>query len=131
MFFAGLSPWIALLAGLVPGVAVAVVVARLYQRKLHDLAGRMDTLHRAREQTNELLLTARRQADMLSKELEHVRRQVVQRGGGAVPHPVLPVAPPVGAGAAGEPGRTDGFGDTEVGVKDHQGFADTLAAPRR
>jgi hypothetical protein len=127
MFVAGLSPWIALLAGLVPGVVVAVLVARGYQRKLHDLAGRMDTLHRAREQTNELLLTARRQADMLSKELEHVRRHLLQRGGGVLPHPVLPVATSGAAAGAG----TDGFGDTEVGVKDHQGFADTLAAPRR
>jgi hypothetical protein len=128
MFVAGLSPWIAVLAGLVPGVLVAVLAVRSYQRKLHDLAGRMDTLHRAREQTNELLLTARRQADMLSKELDHVRRQIVQRGGAAMPNPVLPLPP----AAEGEGGKPSGFGDTVVNpVQKDSGFADTLAVPRR
>jgi hypothetical protein len=128
MFAAGLSPWIAVLAGLVPGVAIAVVAVRVYQRKLDDLATRMDTLHRAREQTNELLLTARRQADMLSKELEHVRRQIAQRGNVARPNPVLPMPPAGGAGEGSSP-----FGDTVVNPaqKDASGFADTLAVPRR
>jgi hypothetical protein len=129
MFVAGLSPWIAVLAGLVPGVLVAVLAVRSYQRKLNELAMRMEALHRAREQTNELLLTARRQADMLSKELEHVRRQIAQRGAAAMPNPVLPLPP---APAEGEGGKTGSFGDTVVNpLQKDSGFADTLAVPRR
>jgi hypothetical protein len=126
---AGLSPWIAVLAGLVPGVVIAVLAVRLYQHKLNEMAARMETLHRAREQTNELLLTARRQADMLAKELEHVRRQIAQRGGAAMPNPVLPLPLP----PAGDGGRPSGFGDTLVnpGEKDNSGFADTLSGARR
>lgn len=125
---AGLSPWIAVLAGLVPGVVVALMAVRLYQGKLNEMAQRMEALHRAREQTNELLLTARRQADMLAKELEHVRRQIAQRGSATMPNPVLPMPP-----AATDGGRPSGFGDTLVnpGEKDNSGFADTLAVPRR
>lgn len=122
----GLSPWIALLAGLVPGVIIAIVAVRKYQRRLNDMALRMETLQRAREQTNELLLTARRQADMLSKELDHVRRQIAQRGGAAMPNPVLPLPP-----QAEHDGKSTGFGDTEVTPQPNSGFADTLAVPRR
>lgn len=123
---AGLSPWIALLAGLVPGAVIACLAVRSYRRRLHEMALRMETLQRAREQTNELLLTARRQADMLSKELDHVRRQIAQRGGAAMPNPVLPL--PLQAEREGKP---SGFGDTEAVPQPNNGFADTLAAPRR
>ena len=60
MFVAGLSPWIAVLAGLVPGIVLAVVAVRSYQRKLNELAMRMEALHRSREQTD--LVVSRRQA---------------------------------------------------------------------
>jgi hypothetical protein len=123
---AGLSPWIALLAGLVPGVVIACLAVRAYQRRLNEMALRMETLQRAGEQTNELLLTARRQADMLSKELDHVRRQIAQRGAVAMPNPVLPLPP-----QPEREGKPSGFGDTEAVPRPDNGFADTLAAPRK
>lgn len=120
MSTAGIWTWLpAALGGLAAGGAVAFLATRgVYVKRLAEAALRQEHLQRVRDQTNELLLQARRQADMLSKELDLMRRQqALQRvQAGPAPSPATaPAAPVIVAAAAREqPDPATGFSDTVV-----------------
>lgn len=110
------------LSGLLLGALIAHAVTRaVFGRRVADIAGRLEQMQRARDQANELLLQARRQADLFNKELDLLRRQqVLSRHGQAAPAPVIPsVTLPFDA-------RKE---DTASPVLD-SGFRDTVVNPR-
>jgi len=119
---AGLTPWIlstlgALVAG---GVGGFVATRMVYAPRLREALGRVEHLQRTREQANELLMQARRQADMLSKELELSRRV-----GHSRPAPLaMPVAAPP---SEAPPVPDNGFSETVVNPIQGTGFSDTQA----
>ena len=114
-----------LLAALLLGGGTAFAVTRgIYRRKLRLVLERAQHMARVRSQTTELLLQARRQIDMLNKELEAARRlrAVAAR---TVAAPAVP--PAHGAQAAREASVVvsgSGFADTVLPPP--RGFADTL-----
>ena len=123
----------ALAAGLVPGLAglligalLAFAAARFVAgRRIADLLGRLEQMQRARDQANELLLQARRQADLFNKELDLMRRQQLLSRAHGVPSPVIPsVTLPVDPHpqAAPSPVADAGFSDTLVNSRPPGGF---------
>lgn len=69
-----------LTALLVAGAALAGTVASflaskaIYGRRLGDVTARLDKIERARAQTNDLLQQAKKQIEVLSRDLEEARR---------------------------------------------------------
>jgi len=69
-----------LTALLVAGAALAGTVAAflaskaIYGRRLGDVTARLDKIERARAQTNDLLQQAKKQIEVLSRDLEEARR---------------------------------------------------------
>ena len=115
------------LAGLLIGALIAFVATRLVAgRRLADLQGRLEQMQRARDQANELLMQARRQADLFNKELDLLRRQQVlnrAHGGGlspVIPSVTLPVDPQKDMPAS--PVLNSGFSDTLVNPRPPGGF---------
>ena len=83
-----------------------VVMHTRYGERMHEAALRIDRAAKARQQANELLLQARRQIELLNKEVELARRFRVA----APPEPAALVAPDEPATVVMQ--RPAGFADT-------------------
>lgn len=124
---ASLAAWLLPgLAGLLLGGLLAYAATRAsLGRRIADLAIRLEQMQRARDQANELLMQARRQADLFNKELDLLRRQqVLNRIHAHAPAPAIPaVKLPVDArGEAASPVLNSGFKDTIINPRPPDGF---------